>query len=788
MTEGQELALEQLREVARFGARDLEVVELKPDEPTTNVLRVDLSLRTGHLARAEDGLPLRDRERVLIDIPPDFPFERPTVETRHSRFAGFPHVQFSRHLCLYQAPGVEWNPSDGFFGFLTRLEEWLAQGAANQLDPVGGPLHPPAIYPTHPQLVIPRMDAPAVGADHWYGLARLSVVSDRRLDIVGWLPAFGQEVVPPVGAAVLLASTMPWEFPRSVRELVTHLEALGVERGRLLFALQVAVIRNPEDAPLYVVIGAPMRGIRGGELRQHLSVWFIEPMMAKALRLAVEKYSQHERLQEIGAEVEAIIWDWAERVKVSWCNVREDRPEIVTRRDHSSPMAFFRNKTVALWGCGALGSHVAEHLVRAGVRRLVLRDSGVVAPGLLVRQQFDDADVGKSKAGSLALRLKRIRGEVDVEVELDDLVTGLLSAESWDDDVDVIIESTGSQSVLKKLERRWASASDKRPAVASLVVGPAAERALAVVARAGQHSGGPLDVTRRAKLAACADESLLRFRREFWPDTGKSKGLFQPEPGCSDPTFVGSSADLAELAGAMTNLVARDASSTDPAHAHFILRHDLDTEPSERVAAHFTWTAERTVQDGLRGYHVRISDNAWASILSVIEEGRRRRGPRVETGGLLLGERDDASRVVWITDATEPPPDSRATRSGFVCGTKGCHETDAKRRAETLNGVHFVGMWHTHPGAPPEPSSIDLEGMARLVSSFDPPIAQALLVIVGHTPANPTPAAYLFRRDDFWGTPSASYLTRRATSRSWDWLVQTLRALLSGSRSRTNHS
>lgn len=784
MTEGQEQALEQLHEVAKFGAGDLEVVELTPSEATANLVRVDLSLRTGHLARVENGLPLRERERFLIDIPPDFPFEHPIVETRHSRFAGFPHVQFGRHLCLYQAPGVEWNPSDGFFGFLVRLEEWLAQGAANQLDPVGGALHPPAVYPTHSQLVIPRADAPAVGLGHWLGLARLSVVSDRRLDIVGWLPAVGQEVVPPVGAAVLLASTMPWEFPRSVKELVAHLEARGVERNSLLLAFQVAVIRNPEDAPLYVVIGAPMRGIRGGELRQHLSVWFIEPNMANALRLALEKYSRHERLQEIGAEVEAIIWEWADLVKVSWCNVREDRPEIVTRRDHSSPMAFFRNKTVALWGCGALGSHVAELLVRAGVRKLVLRDSGVVGPGLLVRQQFDDADIGKSKAGSLALRLKRIRGELEVEAALDDLVTGLLSAENWDDDADVIIESTGSQSVLKKLEGRWAAASVRKPVVASLVVGPDAERALAVVARAGQHSGGPLDVARRAKLAACADETLLRFRQEFWPDNLKAKGLFQPEPGCSAPTFVGSSADLAELAGAMTNLVARDASSTDSAHAHFILRHDLDVDPGERVSAHFAWTAERTVRDSLRGYHVHISDSAWASILAVIEEDRRRKGPLVETGGLLLGERDDASRVVWVTVATDPPPDSRATRAGFVCGTQGCHEMDARRGAETLNGVRFVGMWHTHPGAPPEPSSIDLEGMARLVSSLDPPIAQALLVIVGQTPASPVPAAYLFKRDDFWGMLSASNVTRRATRRSWAWLMQALRALLSRQRSQ----
>ena len=53
---------------------------------------------------------------------------------------------------------------------------------------------------------------------------------------------------------------------------------------------------------------------------------------------------------------------------------------------------------MSIWGCGALGGYVAEFLVRAGAKKLILRDNKTVGPGVLVRQVFNDADVGRSKA------------------------------------------------------------------------------------------------------------------------------------------------------------------------------------------------------------------------------------------------------------------------------------------------------------------------------------------------------------------------------------------------------
>ena len=114
MTNGQTLALEQIREVEAFGDGVLEILSIGERNA---ILFLDCSISTHYLPRAPGGLPLRNRERVAISVPADFPFRPPDVDVRHRRFAGFPHVQWKYHLCLYQAPNTEWDASDGMFGF-----------------------------------------------------------------------------------------------------------------------------------------------------------------------------------------------------------------------------------------------------------------------------------------------------------------------------------------------------------------------------------------------------------------------------------------------------------------------------------------------------------------------------------------------------------------------------------------------------------------------------------------------------------------------------------------------
>ena len=74
---------------------------------------------------------------------------------------------------------------------------------------------------------------------------------------------------------------------------------------------------------------------------------------------------------------------------------------------------------VGIAGAGGLGSNVAAHLVRAGVRRLVIADFDVVSPSNLNRQFFFRDQIGRRKVDALAENLRRI--DPDLELTLHDV-------------------------------------------------------------------------------------------------------------------------------------------------------------------------------------------------------------------------------------------------------------------------------------------------------------------------------------------------------------------------------
>ena len=83
-----------------------------------------------------------------------------------------------------------------------------------------------------------------------------------------------------------------------------------------------------------------------------------------------------------------------------------------------------RTKTAAVVGCGALGSHIASHLVRAGVGRLILADRDFVEWHNLPRQALyseADAEAGMPKAVAAAGRLRKINSLVRIEEHVVDV-------------------------------------------------------------------------------------------------------------------------------------------------------------------------------------------------------------------------------------------------------------------------------------------------------------------------------------------------------------------------------
>jgi len=145
------------------------------------------------------------------------------------------------------------------------------------------------------------------------------------------------------------------------------------------------------------------------------------------------------------------------------------------------------------------------------------------------------------------------------------------------------------------------------------------------------------------------------------------------------------------------------------------------------------WPNDVTADDEEGGYQVRIRPQAMTQLRAEALMTACRFPPSWETGGVLLGYFDDSCRVVWVTAAEGPPPDSERGAYAFRHGTEGVADRVASIRAATGGRSRFIGMWHTHPGIAPRASQTDHEAMRDLLVTL--PAAQvqrrAILLILG---------------------------------------------------------
>lgn len=108
--------------------------------------------------------------------------------------------------------------------------------------------------------------------------------------------------------------------------------------------------------------------------------------------------------------------------------------------------------SVAVVGCGSLGSKVAASLARAGVGRFVLIDGDILLPGNLVRNDLDWDVVGLNKPEAVKRRIEEISPSAKVIVRRLGL-GGQESAEATDSALsqagkcDVIVEATADPQV-----------------------------------------------------------------------------------------------------------------------------------------------------------------------------------------------------------------------------------------------------------------------------------------------------------------------------------------------------
>jgi hypothetical protein len=716
LTQGQQRAINELERLHDTNPEGFEIIG--SPQLINGSLKATISLRLGPMEVKEGGLDLRDREEFVLIIPPDFPFDKPALYVMHKRFAGFPHVNWGRHICLFQS-AVEWNPADGLYGFFDRLGTWLYRASINDMDPMEGPLHPP------------------VHITDWS--QQPFVKYPNRIELVAWNDLSGdwnKDRYPAL--AIILPQALPIEFPENGKDFFDELVKHHIDKQRVLRNLRIAALLTQENEPAFIVLAIPMRRSPEGKPKHHVAVWVVDSENVSRLRTASPGFYDTEEIKSIKDEMNDLIYKIFELTPIKWCPVMEDRSEIINRRDIGSPVAWFEAKNLLILGCGALGSWAAEIIARANPKLIHLVDNSIVKPGLLARQNYQLEDIGLNKAEALAKRIRAIIKREFVNSFNSEALNFIKEDLERFSNYDMVLDCTASNIFQMKLERYWRNFGGSTPPFISMVIDAKAQRSLCVVL-SPNSGGGPWDAYIQLRNRLCLGGIHKDLTSAFYSERAL-KDLFQPEPGCSDPTFSGSTADICTLTSTALNLsVNRTAADNNPFGITFS-SHSQESHPG--VLNTFKLPVAEEIIVG--HYRVRINTNVFREARAWVQQNSRLRSPRHETGGLLWGLWDDAVNVIWVLDGSGPPPDSSHDSGHFICGKERTIE-EHKRRLELSCGTcGFLGFWHTHPDMPSKQSPIDLGGMSELVSRIGQNQKRAIMLIFGRTRKRPTAGIYVY--------------------------------------------
>lgn len=626
----QKNARSQLRALAAAHPDDLQV--RMPGELVEGTLLVEITLNTKALSNpAPGGLVLGGSEDFLLAIF-DHPLHPPQVYVQHARFLGFPHVLAGHVLCLYLDVAREWQPSRGIPGVLNRLWQWLDDAVNARFDAatalyhaVGGVPHAtegtPTIVVRHPLVPNRRVQTGHLVRrsperyDHLAGPADENSVPmpvvilphdlpfgagrDRLVDLLTRVDHADRQSIPAALRRPSPGRRLRLRLGTRVASAVTGRlapcrDALGPAplwpepppiqpapprtTTGLLTVLAASASRQPDGAPQDVLLAVPHPA--GGP--PHLLGLRLPAEVSDILRRVVR--TRETPILNISSD------DVFPDITMEWCYVSDERQAVSVRRDDTRPVNALTGKTIHVWGCGGLGSWIAEFAVRAGAATVVLCDASVVTGGLLVRQNFTELDVGGPKAAGLAERLRAISDATTVEVR-----EGMLPAD-WETvatDADLIIDATISNAIAEVTAVVGATPG-RRATIAQVATDArSGSLGLAIVTPPG---GSPLKEIDHAAGVAVKAAADLEPYKTFWSDPGVGDELV-PTRGCSAPTFHGSAADMAGIAGALLSFIAMSLEARTPG-THLMALPQSGVSPTHRFIPHApTETAEATSED-----------------------------------------------------------------------------------------------------------------------------------------------------------------------------------------------
>jgi integrative and conjugative element protein (TIGR02256 family) len=131
-----------------------------------------------------------------------------------------------------------------------------------------------------------------------------------------------------------------------------------------------------------------------------------------------------------------------------------------------------------------------------------------------------------------------------------------------------------------------------------------------------------------------------------------------------------------------------------------------------------------------------VTEFVWlpVSLLSALADEAQLHEPE-ETGGILVGHytmaKSNGKRDAVITDVIGPGPEATRSRVSFEPDSAWQASELARIYAERDRRVSYLGDWHTHPTAQPNPSVRDLKTLEAIAAYSPARCPEPIMAILG---------------------------------------------------------
>jgi len=381
----------------------------------------------------------------------------------------------------------------------------------------------------------------------------------------------------------------------------------------------------------------------------------------------------------------------------------------------------------ALWtlvGAGSLGSKVGLHMGRAGRGPAAIIDSAMMAPHNAARHAMIP-HTGDMQIMSMDYKARQLHealaGLAQASTHITEdiakvIQTRALSRQAWTKNTWAIVNTTAS------LRARAAICT---PALRHRVIESVlyANGSIGVIATEGAGRNPDIGDLFTELYNRAATNDVLRLH--LYPEDAENElpRIIVGE-GCGSATMQITDGKISMYAAGVSEYLLQRQKDGLPDNGELMIGSVSNSGLGvgwERISIPPVCTV---AAEGGGQWAVRISTRAQKKIEEEVISW-----PDVETGGVLLGRQDEATRCFYVIDVLPAPEDSRRSRTEFELGMKGLkHKLETYVRA-TKATLYCLGTWHSHL-APSGPSALDNQtaramGLARLAPS----------VLLIHTPS-----------------------------------------------------